>query len=400
MTPITTRAMLAGALVAGALGLTAAQADAAYAPAVKDRTLLLAGDAAGDRLALRMAATKLPTLEADVGDDGTADFRVALSRFDRVRVLAGDGADRVRVQDIPLPVTVDGGAGDDTLTGGKGADTLIGGDGDDFVDAQQGADTVLLGAGDDVLAWSAGDGDDVVEGGKGTDSLRMSGNSGGERFEASSAGLRVRVSRSNANGAETVDTGAIERLSEFSFGGADTLVVDNLAGTALTDIDASLFDFGVPGGNQDVVVVSGSAGNDSIKATSDASGVSVTGLQPRVHLTGTEPAGDRVEINGLSGDDTIDSTGLDATKMRLRADGGAGGDVLLGGAGDDVLSGGDGADVLFAGGGDNVVFGGAGDDILRGEAGDDFLDGGAGDDVLIGNAGDDILLNGEVVFDD
>ncbi len=110
------RVLLAGALVAGALGLSAAQADAAYTPAVKDRTLLLAGDAAADKLALRPAATKLPTLEVDVGDDGSADFQIALSRFDRIRVLAGDGADTMRVQDVPLPVTVDGGAGFDAAT--------------------------------------------------------------------------------------------------------------------------------------------------------------------------------------------------------------------------------------------------------------------------------------------
>jgi multidrug efflux pump len=44
MTLITTdrraRILLAGALVAGALGLTAGQADAAYIPAVKDRTAI------------------------------------------------------------------------------------------------------------------------------------------------------------------------------------------------------------------------------------------------------------------------------------------------------------------------------------------------------------------------
>ena len=169
----------------------------------------------------------------------------------------------------------------------------------------------------------------------------------------------------------------------------------------MTSVDASLFDFGVPGGNQDVVVVNGSAGSDKVNAASDAGGVvNVTGLPARVRLTGTEPGGDRLEVNGLGGDDTIDSSGLSAARLQVRADGGAGNDVLLGGDGDDVLSGGDGADVIFAGSGDNVAFGGAGDDVLRGEEGDDFLDGGAGDDILIGNAGDDILLNGEVVFDD
>jgi Ca2+-binding RTX toxin-like protein len=156
----------------------------------------------------------------------------------------------------------------------------------------------------------------------------------------------------------------------------------------------------VPGGAQDVVIVNGSAAADTITAASDANGVTVSGVPAQIRLTGTDAAGDRLEVNGLGGGDTIESTGLAPAEMQLRADGGADNDFLLGGAGDDVLSGGDGADVIFAGSGDNVAFGGAGDDVLRGEEGDDVLDGGIGDDVLIGNAGDDVLLNVEDVFDE
>ena len=145
------------------------------------------------------------------------------------------------------------------------------------------------------------------------------------------------------------------------------------------------------------MVVNGTAGDDAITAASANGVVTVSGLAAQVRITGTDAAGDRLEVNGLGGDDAIDATGLEPAEMRFLADGGSGDDVLLGGDGDDVLSGGDGADVLFAGSGDNVVFGGAGDDVLRGEEGDDVLDGGAGDDILIGGAGDDVLLNGERV---
>jgi hypothetical protein len=41
-------------------------------------------------------------------------------------------------------ITVDGGAGNDTLLGSKGIDVLIGGDDDDFIDGQQGNDTASL----------------------------------------------------------------------------------------------------------------------------------------------------------------------------------------------------------------------------------------------------------------
>src|SRR5262249_22862925 len=187
----------------------------------------------------------------------------------------------------------------------------------------------------------------------------------------------------------TLDANGVESFSFFSFGGSDQVVVNDLTGTDVERIDLSLFDFGVPGGNTDVVVVNGTAGGDTVAAATGADGtVVVSRLRARVRITGTGAAGDRLELNGLGGDDVIDATGLNPAEMQLRADGGAGNDVLLGGAGDDVLFGGDGADVIFAGGGDNVAFGGAGDDILRGEGGDDFPDGGARADVLIGNAGD------------
>jgi len=45
-----------------------------------------------------------------------------------------------------IQITVDGGAGVDTLLGSNGADLLIGGDNDDFIDGQQGNDVVFLGA--------------------------------------------------------------------------------------------------------------------------------------------------------------------------------------------------------------------------------------------------------------
>ena len=42
---------------------------------------------------------------------------------------------------------MDGGEGNDTLTGGVDADTLIGGDGDDVIQGGLGADTLTGGAG-------------------------------------------------------------------------------------------------------------------------------------------------------------------------------------------------------------------------------------------------------------
>src|SRR5688572_33136882 len=57
-----------------------------------------------------------------------------------------------------ISVTVDGGAGNDTILGSNGADLLLGGADDDFIDGQQGNDTAFLGSGNDVFQWDPGDG--------------------------------------------------------------------------------------------------------------------------------------------------------------------------------------------------------------------------------------------------
>jgi Ca2+-binding RTX toxin-like protein len=336
-------------------------------------------------------ALGLPTLVTIDGSNGS----------DEVMVNALDGDDRISASSVGAGLgkfTFDGGAGDDVLSGTNGEDVLLGGAGDDFAFGNRGNDVIQFGDGDDIAVWRAGDGNDVIDGGAGRDALTASGSTANEVVELSAAGDRFRLTRDVDN--VTVDAGDLESFSFFSFGGSDTITVNDLSGTGVDRIDISLFDFGVPGGNDDAVIVNGSAGDDSITASSAFGVITVSGLTAELRITGTDAAGDTLTVNGLGGDDTIDGTGLEPAEARLFADGGVGDDVLLGGDGDDVLSGGDGADVIFTGSGDNVAFGGAGDDVLRGEEGDDVLDGGDGDDVLFGNAGDDVLLNGEVVFDE
>ncbi len=98
-----------------------------------------------------------------------------------------------------ISVTVDGGAGNDTILGSNGADLLLGGDGNDFIDGQQGNDVSLLGAGDDVFQWDPGDGSDIVEGQDGTDTMLFNGSAGAEIFAASANGGRVLFTRNLGN---------------------------------------------------------------------------------------------------------------------------------------------------------------------------------------------------------
>ena len=263
-----------------------------------------------------------------------------------------------------IKITVDGGTGNDSLLGSNGVDTLIAGDGDDFVDGQQGNDVAFLGAGTDTFQWDPGDGNDTVEGQDGTDTMTFNGANIAERMEASANGGRVRFTRDIAN--IVMDLNDVESIVANVLGGADTLTVNDLSGTDLTDVKAAL---DAVGGADDVaadnVIVNATNGEDVVSVSGAGTNAQVGGLSSLVTIAGGRTANDRVTVNALADDDVVDGTGLAATALQFVADGGEGDDVLLGGDGNDVL------------------LGGAGDDVLLGGPGNDVADGGTGDNVVI-----------------
>ncbi|MGB7160876.1 MAG: calcium-binding protein [Tepidisphaeraceae bacterium] len=263
-----------------------------------------------------------------------------------------------------IKIVVDGGTGNDTLNGSNGVDTLLGGEGNDFVDGQQGNDVAFMGAGDDTFQWDPGDGSDIVEGQDGADTMLFNGNGNSEDFDASANGGRLRFTRNLGN--IVMDTDDVERVDLNALGNVDTLTVNDLSGTDVTEINANLA--GTLGGSAgdaqpDNVIVNGTNGDDVILVAGDSSGVSVLGLAARVNLTSTEAVNDRLTINGLAGDDVIEASGLAAGTLGLTADGGAGEDIIIGSAGNDILLGGDDDDVITGGPGTDAIDGGPGDDI-------------------------------------
>jgi Ca2+-binding RTX toxin-like protein len=277
-----------------------------------------------------------------------------------------------------IKITVDGGAGDDTLLGSNGIDILLGGDGTDFVDGQQGNDVGFLGAGDDTFQWDPGDGSDVVEGQDGRDTMRFNGSNIGESMAASANGGRVRFTRDVAG--IVMDLDDVESIRANALGGADDLVVDDLSGTDVVDVAGNLAASG--GGNDnaaDTVTANATNGDDVAIVSGTGPNATVLGLAARTSLTGAIAGSDRVVVNTLAGDDVVDASGLAADSALLTADGGAGDDVLIGGAGADTL------------------LGGAGDDVLIGGPGNDTLDGAPGDDVVIQLVGADAVRSADAV---
>ena len=276
-------------------------------------------------------------------------------------------------------LTVNGLAGNDTidasglragavvlsLNGGAGNDLLVGSAGDDVINGGTGTDVAFMGDGDDTFVWNPGDGSDTVEGQGGSDRMVFNGANVGEQFDVSANGGRVRFSRNVGN--VTMDLNGVEDVNLNAFGGADTVTVNDLTGTDLTQLNIDLGNppgSGAGDGQPDAVIVSGTSGDDAVTVAGDASGVSVIGLAAQVNIMGAEAANDRLSINTLGGDDVVDASGLSNNAIGLTANGGDGDDVLIGGDGDDTLIGGNGDDVLIGGPGLDVLDGGPGDNLL------------------------------------
>jgi len=287
-----------------------------------------------------------------------------------------------------IKLTVDGGTGNDTILGGNGADTLLGGDGNDFVDGNQGNDVALLGAGDDVFQWDPGDGSDVVEGQDGNDTMLFNGSNISEIFDLSANGDRLRFTRNVGN--IVMDTNDVEKVQLNALGGSDTVTINDLTGTDVTEVDVNLAGAigGTTGdGQTDFVVGNASNGGDTIDILGAGTTVSVVGTPAFLNITNAE-ATDSLVINGLGGDDHISASTLPAGIIKLTIDGGAGDDVILGGAGDDTLAGGDGDDFIDGNRGNDVAFLGAGNDVFQWDPGD-------GSDIIEGQDGtDEMLFNG------
>ena len=214
-----------------------------------------------------------------------------------------------------IQITVDGGIGNDTISGSNGADTLLGGDGDDFVDGQKGNDTALLGAGGDSFQWDPGDGSDTVEGQDGFDTLIFNASNVNETVAVLANGQRARVTRNVNN--TLMDINDVESVSAKLLGGADIVTVGDLSGTDVTNVIANLASVG---GGDDAAAdnVSSRHGrrrrSDRRGHTRHHAGRWTAAL---VSVAGGTAGSDRLRVNGQAGSDVIDASSVPATAMLL-----------------------------------------------------------------------------------
>ncbi len=335
-------------------------------------TVTVKGTNGGDSVEVLGSGTSL----AVAGLSATVAVR-GIDTVDQLVVEGFGGNDALNATTLAttIKLTLDGGAGADTLMGSSGADVLIGGDGSDLVDGNRGNDLALLGAGDDTFTWNPGDDNDVVEGQDGLDVLNFDGSGASESIAISANSGRARLFRDVA--AVTMDLNDVETIDFDGLGGVDSIVIGDLSGTDVTTVKLSLGASGASGdGQADSVRVIGTAGADAIDIDSAAGAVQVKGLAANVVITQAEGALDSLIIDGGAGADVMDASGLSAGQIRLSMFGGLGADVMVGSAGAEFFNGQDGDDLALMGAGDDVFVWNPGDDndVVEGQAGVDTMD--------------------------
>jgi len=235
-----------------------------------------------------------------------------VTNTDLIRVNGGDGNDVIRLDQTngALPAAqlfggngndtliggsgndlLSGGDGNDTILGGAGNDTLNGGDGNDFLDGDQGTDVAYLGGGDDVFRWDQGDGSDTVHGGAGSDEMVFNGFGVAEQFTLGAADDHVLFTRVQGN--ITMDLDSVEKVTLNTFGGADTVNVNDPSGTGLKEFNINLgFDSASDTINiNDDDNVHVDVGQNGQVTISDVSGAVI-------HITGFEAGLDHLVIDG------------------------------------------------------------------------------------------------------
>jgi Ca2+-binding RTX toxin-like protein len=264
--------------------------------------------------ATAVAVSGLPALVTVLHQDPT----------DVLTVDGLDGNDSISAAGLAagsIALLLDGGAGDDTLAGGPGIETLSGGDGNDSIDGNGGNDAALMGAGDDTFVWDPGDGSDTIEGGDGADTMVFNGANAAEQVVLSANGNRLKFFRTQGN--ITMDTAGVETVDFNALGGADLVTVNDLTGTDVSSVNIDLAGTlgGTTGdGQPDDVVVNGTNGDDLVDVRGAAGNVRVGGLAAKTELLNAEPA-DRLDINTLAGQDSVDSGGLATGTIQLFVDG-------------------------------------------------------------------------------
>ena len=336
---------------------------------------------------------------------GSAESVVRINDLDdtgieTIALNLGSGDDILDAQDISnkIKLTITGGAGDDLILAGAGADTIDAGTGDDLVFGRAGDDQIKGNSGDDLIFAMTGD--DTVYGGHDNDIIY--GNEGRDTIYGESGSDII----FGGTGNDTIYAGDHNDLV-FGNDGIDEIYGDDGHDT-------------LAGGDGDDRIVGG-MGDDILYGDTPFSGIHEGSVADAD--TGNDILfGDGLVTFNVDSDGFLNKN-IDGTWDYELIDAGVGGDdILIGNGGNDLLDGNRGNDILFGDNaivlsndddgdsyrdylaiddqalpytmeadGNDILFGNQGNDRLYGSFGFDLLDGGVDDDYMDGGTGGDLI---------
>ena len=144
----------------------------------------------------------------------------------------------------------------------------------------------------------------MLDGQGDNDTLDFNGSNIGEIIDVFANGGRGRLTRNVAG--ITMDFDNLEDVAVRALGGNDQILVDDLKGTDVDNVDVDLGAFGGGGdGAADVVEVGGSARRDQAEVRAENGAPVVVGPSVITRIANAEPANDTLEVNTLAGDDEV-----------------------------------------------------------------------------------------------
>lgn len=276
--------------------------------------------------------------------------------FSTVSIAGSANADTLDFSATTLTgiTRIDGGLGNDAITGSGAADTILGSGGDDVINAGGGNDTIQF--------TGTANGFDAIDGGLGTDTISALANS-------------TVIGLSLVTGIETISAGSFTGVYIAGSGNADTLNFSAVTLTNITRVEG--------GGGADVITgnaaantIWGGLGNDILDGgTGNDSLLGDDGDDIIKGAAGTDT------MNGGNGIDTADYSAYTANVTVNLATTTA--QTVATSDSDTItnienVKGGSGTDTLTGSTANNVIDGGSGNDRLRGAAGNDTIIGGIG----------------------
>ncbi len=336
------------------------------------------------------------SVESGAGDDTIKGYKyddMLYGENGNDTIYGGDGMDDLYGDD-----------GNDTLYGGFGNDSLYGDSGVDLIYGDDGSDNIFAGEDDDIIyggemrdrIW-AGEGadriygengndliygqkgDDLIEGGEGNDEIYGDDEDGYSYFGGDDY-------ISGGGGNDTIYVGEGDDVV-FGDSGNDIIYADEKS-----EINS------VSGGDDSV---SGGKGNDTI--WSGAGNDNIWGDDNDDLLYGNDGEDQLIGGTGIDsiygGDDNDVIYGDDPEYMYLGSNdylyGDAGDDEIYGQTGNDYINGGSGYDKIYGDAGNDNIYGNDNSDIIYGGQGNDNIYGGADNDTIDGGEGNDMLYGGE-----